>query len=346
MSMKKIWLLVMLASLIGVLAACGGDDKDAADGDGKVKAKTIRVGHEATEETAVHLGIQKFADLVNERSDGELFVEVFANSGLGSNREMLESLQNGTLEAALPTTAPLSSFTNKSLLFDLPYLFKNREAAEHVLDGKIGDQVMDDLEESGFIGLGWLTQGFRHIAVNTDKPVTKPEDLKGVRIRTIDNPIHIAHFEELGASAAPIAFTEVFTAMQQGVVDGLENPYANIDTMGFNEVSKFLIETSHIYDAIPILFSKVVWDTLTEEQHEILHESAKEASQYQRDLQDKMDGDIRAKYEADPDGMQVSKLTDEERAVFLEKAQPVYRKYEDKIGVDLIKDAIEEQKDF
>ncbi|GKV64813.1 MULTISPECIES: TRAP transporter substrate-binding protein [unclassified Sporosarcina] len=345
--MKRLFMMLVMICTVVLLTACGDDSTSAdATSKDKVKAKTIRVGHEATEETAVHLGIQKFADLVNEKSDGELFVEVFANSTMGSNREMLESLQNGTLEAALPTTAPLSSFTNKSLLFDLPYLFKNRESAEHVLDGKIGDQVMEDLEESGFIGLGWLTQGFRHIAVNTSQPVTKPDDLKGIRIRTIDNPIHIAHFEELGASAAPIAFTEVFTAMQQGVVDGLENPYANIDTMGFNEVADYLVETSHIYDAIPILFSKVVWDTLTPEQQTLLKDSAKEASQYQRDLQEEMDGEIRKKYEADPNGIKVSKLSDEERAVFLEKAQPVYDKYEDKVGKELIDDAFEEQKDF
>lgn len=342
--MKKLWTMLAMVCVIGLLAACGDDSSaTVASSDGKVKAKTIRVGHEATEETAVHLGIQKFADLVNEKSDDELFVEVFANSTMGSNREMLESLQNGTLEAALPTTAPLSSFTNKSLLFDLPYLFTNREAAEHVLDGKIGDQVMADLEESGFIGLGWMTQGFRHIVVNTDKPVTKPDDLKGIRIRTIDNPIHIAHFEELGASAAPIAFTEVFTAMQQGVVDGLENPYANIDTMGFNEVGEYLVETSHIYDAIPILFSEVVWEQLTPEQQTILKDSAKEASQYERDLQEEMDGKIREKYENDPKGIQVSKLSDEERAVFLEKAQPVYDKYEDKVGKELIEEAFKEQ---
>lgn len=335
---KKINIL-FLVLVLSILAACGGSDKkeEGTDGDSDEKV-LIRVGHASSEDVAVHKGSEKFAELIDEKSDGKMEVEIFANSALGGNREMLESLQSGTLEIALPSTAPLASFTDKMLLFNLPYLFENREGAEKVVDGPIGVQVLEDLEDSGFIGLGYMDQGFRDIIVNSDKPVRTPDDLKGKKIRLIDNPLHIAHFEELGATATTLEFSEVFSGLQQGVVDGADGSYSNVDGMGFDEVTDYLVETHHIYDAIPVLFSQTIFESYTEEQQDIIKEAAQEAIVFQRDLQAKESEEIKKEFQ-DGDLIEVIELTDEERKAFSDKAQPVYDKFEDQIGKDLIQEA-------
>lgn len=352
--MKKRMLLVSVVLSLVMLfnVACGGPSQPTEPGqpsqpDGQAgtgKKVVLKLGHVVAEKTALDEGAKHFAKLVEEKSNGEIVVEVYPNSALGDNRSMLEGLQLGTLEMMSPALAPLAGFTDKTLIFDLPYLFKNNAAAEAVLDGEVGQQVLKDLERSGFIGLTWWTQSWRHLTTG-DREVRKPADMKGIKIRVMENPLHIAHFNTLGASAIPMAFSEVFTSLQQGVIDGQENPYANIKLSAFGEVQKYIIETGHIYDPIPVLISKIAWDKLSPEHQKIIQEAATEGARWQRDYAEKQDDEIRKEYQNSGKNV-VIQLTEEERQAFFDAVQPVYKEYEDKIGKDLIQKVLDVQKDF
>ena len=358
MKKKMLLVLVVLSLLMLFSVGCGGPSQPAEPSKPAEPGKpsepsepskpgeqiVLKLGHVVAEGTAIDEGARNFAKLVEEKSNGEIIVEVYANASLGDNRALLEGLQLGTVEMQTPSLAPLSGFTDKTLIFDLPYLFKNRAAAEAVLDGEVGQMVLDDLEQSGFVGLAWWTQSWRHLTTG-NREVRKPADMAGLKIRVMDNPLHIAHFNALGASAIPMAFSEVFTSLQQGVMDGQENPYANIKLSAFGEVQKYIIETGHIYDPIPLLMSKIAWDKLSAEHQEIILEAAKEGARWQRDYAEKQDGEIRKEYQAS-DKNEVILLTPEERQAFFDAVQPVYKEYEDKIGKDLIQKVIDIQKDY
>lgn len=303
---------------------------------------TLTLGHVVQDGTPVDLGADRFAELVAEKSNGRIKVEVYPNSALGDNRSMLESLQTGMLDMQLPAVAVLSGFTTKTLVFDLPFMFKDTESAEKVLDSEIGANILSGLEDSGLIGLSWWTQGWR-VLTTTKTEVHTPADLKGLKIRTMDNKIHIAFWNQLGASAIPMAFSELFTSLQQGVLDGQENPYSNIKLSGFSEVQDYFIETNHIYDPIPMLMSKKTWDKLSKDDQAIITEAAQEAKTFERETAAKLDAKIADELRA-TSGCNVITLTDEERAAFKKACQPVYDQYADTIGQDLINSILDMQK--
>ena len=197
------------------------------------------------------------------------------------------------------------------------------------------------MEGAGIKGLGWFAMGWRNVTCN--KEVHTPADMAGLKICVMENQMHIDHFNQLGCSAIPMSFSEVYTSLQQGVIDAEENPYSQIDTQRFYEVQKYLIETHHIYDPVPLVASKSWWDGLDDEDRAILTECVQEALVYERGLVDEIDGGIKQRF-IDENLITVVELTDEERAAFREAVQPVYDKYADKIGADLIEKAIEIQK--
>ena len=324
-------------SAVSSAAATSSATSSVTASSGKVDTSnaeiTLRLGHVVADGTPLDLGDDYFAEKVAEYSDGRIAVEVYPDSALGDNRSMLESLQMGTIDMMSPAVAAVGGFTDSTLIFDLPYLFKNTDHAEAVLDGDIGDGVFKDLEDSGFHGLSWFFQGWRELSCNTE--VHSPDDLKGMKIRTQDNEIQIASWNNLGASAVPMAFSEVLTSLQEGVIDAEENPMSNIYLSGFYEAQKYIIMTNHIYDPCPLLISSKVWDTLSDEDKDILQKAADEATDYQRDITEQMDADFAKKIE-DSGKCTVVELTDEERQAFREASQPIYDQYADRIGQDRI----------
>ena len=335
---KLLWLSVIVCMLLVAVAGCGSQEAANGEGeDGEEKVLVLRAGHVVAEETASHKGYLKWAELIEERSGGKMKMEVYPNSQLGGNREMLESVQAGSLDIVQPSLAFLGGFTDKTKLLDLPYLFDDEKDAEAILDGEVGQEILGSLEDQGMKGLCWWFQGWRHTTAN--KEIRSPEDLKGVKIRVMENAMHIDHFKTLGANPIPMAFSEVLTGLQQGVIDAQENPYGNIRQSGFYRVNKYIIETKHLYDPIPVIMSKITWDKLTEEQREIIMETVLEAQAYQRELVQQMDQDDRDAIMAEGKN-EIIELTLEERLKFREAAMPVYEKYEDEIGKDLIDKAL------
>ncbi|MDO4488358.1 MAG: TRAP transporter substrate-binding protein, partial [Eubacteriales bacterium] len=285
---------------------------------------TIKIAHVSADGVPIDQFCDKIATELDEMTAGRIKVQVFPASQLGNNAELLEQLQFGTLEMAISSVAFLGAFTNTTALLDLPYLFKNEAAAEEVLDGEVGQSMFKDLESSGFKGLAWLSTGWRHLTAN--KEVHAPADVKGLKIRVMENQMHIDHFNALGGSAVPMAFSELYTALQNGTMDCQENPWANIDGNRLYEVQKYIIETGHIYDTSPLLASKSWWDTLSAADQELLTKVITEGLAWERQLSADNQTELREKIGNNGTNV-VIQLTTEERQAFRDAAQPVYDKY-------------------
>ena len=308
--------VVALLVVLGVLMAGGA--AFAQD------VLTLTIGHVVTEEGGEHLGSMKFAELLEKKSGGAIKLKIFPNGQVGQNREMVESLQAGALDMALPALPALGGFTDATKIFDLFYLFDDRTQAEKILDGSVGQEVAAAIEPSGIKIISWWTQGFRETTANRE--IRKPEDLKGLKIRVMENPLHIEAWNTLGASAIPMAFSEVLTSLQQGVLDAQENPYQNIVHSGFHTVQKFIVETSHLYGPLPVAFSKVNWEKLTLEQQKIILEAAKETKIWQREKQEEINQALKKTIESTGANVIIS-LSPEEKAAFRKALQPMYKKY-------------------
>lgn len=334
---KKIISTLLVSSLIILsMTACSrpsansSDAKEAASG-GNNETTTIRVGHVLAPTHPYTIGLEKFAELVAEKTDNKVKVEVFHSSQLGNERDMVEGLQLGTLEMALVSTAPLSSFTDDFLVFDLPFMFKDTASARKVVDSEIGQKLLDSLESQKILGLAYWENGFRSVT-NNKKPIMTPEDLKGLKIRTMESPVQMESFNALGSSATPMAFGELFTALQQNTIDGQENPLAIVSTSKFYEVQKYLSLTEHFYAPAPLLISQDFFNKLAPEVQTAIKEAAIEARDFERQTLDDMNKSILEEIKAN--GMEINEV---DKAPFIEAVQPVYEKFSGQIGADLIK---------
>ncbi|KYO66909.1 TRAP transporter substrate-binding protein [Thermovenabulum gondwanense] len=342
---KVLSIILILVFALTLVTGCGGKQQVNSNQNAQNNQNsggndqiTIRVGHVLAPTHPYQLGLEKFAELVNQKTNGKVKVEVFHSSQLGNERDMVEGLQLGTLEMTLVSTAPLSSFTKKFLVFDLPFIFKDTVNARSVVDGPIGAELLDSLKDQGIIGLTYFENGFRHVT-NNKRPIEKPEDLKGLKIRTMENPVHMATFKVMGADPTPMAFGELFTALQQGTIDGQENPLPIIETSKFYEVQKYLSLTGHFYAPAPLLISKSFYEKLSPEIQNAIKESAIEARDYERKLLD----DMNAKLEDElaKKGMQINKP---DKELFIKAVQPVYKQFEGDISPELIQKVMGAQK--
>lgn len=292
--------------------------------------KTLKVGHVLAPTHPYQIGLEKFAELVQAKTNGSIVIKAFHSSQLGGEREMIESLQFGTLDMTLVSTAPLAGFLPEFQVFDLPFIFESREIAYRVLDGQIGQDLLKKLDKKGIIGLAYWENGFRHVT-NSRRPITTPADLSGLKIRLMENPVHMDSFRAMGALPTPMAFGELFTALQQGTVDGQENPLAIIETSKFYEVQKYISLTGHFYAASPLLISKTVWNKLSEKERTALMEAAKEAGDFERAMIIGMDNELSAKMKEK--GMEVTVV---DKSLFKQATKSVYDKYESIVGKELL----------
>ena len=234
-------IVLVLVILTGTLSACSmpGKEKDTV---------TLTVAHVLTESHAYHQAWLKVAELVEERTDGGLKLEVFANSTLGNERDVIEGMQLGIVDLSCMSTGALASFSPAFMALDLPFIFDSRESAYKVLDSEIGDELLESLDDSMLVGVTFWENGFRNIS-NSERDIVVPEDVKGLKIRTLENELQVSTFTTLGANAIPMAWGEVYTALQQGTIDGQENPLAIIYQNKIHEVTKHVSLTGHFYAA-------------------------------------------------------------------------------------------------
>jgi len=242
----------------------------------------LKLGHIAEPTNPYAMGADKFAELVKEKSKGDIEIKVFPSSQLGAQKELIEGLIYGTVDMTLTGTAELGTFQPQMALFDMPFLFKDRAHAYKALD-TVGMELGKPLEAKGIKLLGYMENGIRHLTNNT-RPVKSPADMKGLKIRVMNNKVYVEMMKSLGASPTPMAFSELYSAMQQGTVDGQENPSAHIFTKRFYEVQKYASLTGHAYAPEPVLISMASWKKLTPAQQQIIQSAADDAIAWQRKL--------------------------------------------------------------
>jgi len=312
----------------------------------KEKVVKLKIGHVCQESTVLHQACLVFAKNLEKYSNGTIKAEIFPNSSLGSNREGVEQLQMGITDGWVISNGAIAPFTKSLQVYDLPYLWKSKEAGLAFFNSEFGIDLLKPLEKVGLKGLGYYTQGWRHLTYNSDKPIRKPEDLKGLKIRTMNSPIHIDTWKVLGASPGPMAFSEVFSSLQQGVIDGEENPLENIKFMGFNQVQKYITLDGHVLDPVEFILSKKTWDSFTIEQQEVVQKAVTDSCLWDQKYVFEACKKIREDIEKNDNSTEIIILSKEQRKAFREAAQPVYDKYRDQIGADLIKKVEDFQSNF
>lgn len=346
--MKKLLALSLVTclALVGCSSQTANTPKETAtEKSAEVKSKTevkvMKLAVVTPKDRSLTQGLYKFGEIVEKETNGSIKVEVYPDGQLGGDRQVFEAMRMGTIHGSTMSSGPIAADVPRFTALDLPFLFKDEKTAYEVLDGPIGDELLNDLPAVGVIGLNYWENGFRHLT-NNKKEVKTLDDIKGLKIRTLENELHIDMWKELGANPTPMAFTELFTALEQGVVDGQENPAGNVTTSKFYEVQKYLTTTGHIYNASVFMISKKFYDTLSDQEKEAVARAAEEAKNYQRELNQKESKEA-LDFLAE-NGMTVTELSAEEKQKFLDKVKPVYEKYSATLGADLVNKLMEANK--
>jgi tripartite ATP-independent transporter DctP family solute receptor len=286
---------------------------------GRVDGEDVRISSGNAMTHPQNVGLAFFKDIVEKETSGALKVRIYPNSQLGGERESVEQVKNRSLEMATASAGPLTTFNEDMMVMDVPFLFKNYEIAWIVLDGPGGEALKKTFERRGLKVLGFMENGFRHITNNV-RPVHKPEDLKGIKIRTMEAPMHMMNFRAWGANPTPVPWPELYMVLQQKIVDGQENPLMNMWEVKFYEVQKYCSLSGHIYDPMPLVANMEWFDKLSPEQQNILEMAGVRAQNRSRFVnlarERKLQGMLQDK------GMKVNPVSDEEKERFKELSQP------------------------
>ncbi|HML31917.1 MULTISPECIES: TRAP transporter substrate-binding protein [Sporomusa] len=331
--MKRLSLVLLLVFSLVAMAGCGGTGTKSDTASGK-KPITLKLGHIQSESDLWHKGAQKFAELVAKKTNGEVTVQIFPNSTIGNDRDMTEGLQMGSVDFAL-VAGVLGNFEPSLQIMEMPYLFKNEEHLRKVIYGPIGDDLLGKLLSSSNIrGLSFWERGPRQLTTN--KPVNSLEDIKGIKIRVPEIPPMVTAWKAMGANPTPMAWGEVYTALQQNVIEAQENPVPYIHAGKIYEVQKYIAMTNHKYEYVVMAMSNKTWEKLTPDQQKAISEAAKEATQYENKLvADKTNdlfNDLQAK------GMKVTKP---DTAEWAKIAQTTHKEFAEKYGIDIYNRIIE-----
>jgi len=268
MNMKK-WLSICLAVVLFAAMACSSD---AASNDRRV----LRLGHQTTETSNFHSFALRFKELVEERSGGRLYIDIFPNAQLGFDRDLVESVQFGTLDFCVNSTSPASNFIPAFMTLDFPFLFEDWDHVLRFINSDVNRQLLREGYDDGLVGLGMLARGFRQ-TTNSRGPLATSSDFAGLRIRVIESPIYIRTFEALGATAIAMSWGEVFTALQQGTIDAQENDYTILYEERVYEVQRFISETGHIFSFASLLTNQDLLESLPADLRAIIEEAGWEA---------------------------------------------------------------------
>lgn len=297
-----------------------------------IKPRLIRFGYGLNEQSNQGRAAKVFADAVEKASGGKMKVRAIGAAALGPDTQMQQALIGGAQEMMVGSTATLVGITKEMALWDTPFLFSNTKEADTLLDGPIGDKIRNKLQEKGLVGLVYWENGFRNLT-NSKRAITKMEDLDGVKLRVMQNNVFLTSFQTLGANAVPMAFSELFSALETKTVDGQENPFNTILSSKFYEVQKYMTVTNHVYSPWIVTASKKWWDQLSKDEQKVLMDAAKASREFERkDTREEAAravGDLKAK------GMQVNELSPAESARMRDKLTKVYALIGADIGMDL-----------
>jgi tripartite ATP-independent transporter DctP family solute receptor len=297
-----------------------------------IKPRIIRFGYGLNEQSNQGRAVKYFAEQVEKASGGKMKVRAIGAAALGPDVQMQQALIGGAQEMMVGSTATLVGITKEMALWDTPFLFGNAKEADAILDGPLGQKVMDKLQDKGLVGLVYWENGFRNLT-NNKRPVTKLEDLEGIKLRVMQNNVYLESFKMLGANAIPLPFSELFSALETKTVDGQENPFNTILSSKFYEVQKYVSVTNHVYSPWIVLVSKKWWDQLSKDEQKILREAAVASRDFER--KDTREEAARALSDLKSKGMQVNELSPAETARMREKLTRVNATIGANVGMDL-----------
>ncbi|HCX83048.1 MAG: ABC transporter substrate-binding protein [Curvibacter sp. RIFCSPHIGHO2_12_FULL_63_18] len=301
-----------------------------------IKPRLIRFGYGLNEQSNQGRASKVFAEAVEKASGGKMKVRTIGASALGPDVQMQNSLIGGAQEMMVGSTATLVGITKEMALWDTPFLISNAKEADALLDGPIGDKIRAKLQEKGLVGLAYWENGFRNLT-NSKRAINKVEDLDGIKLRVMQNNVFLNSFKTLGANAVPMAFSELFSALETNTVDGQENPFNTILSSKFYEVQKYMTVTNHVYSPWIVMVSKKWWDQLSKDEQKILSDAAKLSRDFER--KDTRDEASRAVADLKAKGMQVNELSPAESARMRDKLTRVYAQIGADIGMDLWNEA-------
>ena len=321
--MKKTAIFILtLACVIGLMA-----------GQVLAQSKVLKITTGLTEQHPVYLANKRFGEILAAKLPGKYTVQAYANAQLGDDVRATESVRMGTLEMVMTSSSPLTGLVPEFNVFDLPFIIPSEKAADAIFDGPVGAKLAAALEAKGLKLLAYYENGFRQLT-NSRREVKSPADLKGLKIRTMQNPIHLEAFRAMGANPTPMPFSEVFTAMQQKTIDGQENPIPTIWLSKFYEVQKYITLTGHVYGPQIMLINKKLWDSFPAADRKVIAEAAQESAVYQRALNRKMNREFVDNLRKA--GTTVTELTPEQHKAFVDAVASVYATWEPKIGKALL----------
>lgn len=280
--MKKIMVIAVVFIVVGLGAAFGeGQQEDSG-------VKSIKVGHGLPEDTGMGEGFTKFKEVLEEKSDGSMEVEIYPNGQLGGDRELSESVQLGNVDLTAVSATNLAPFAKEFYVLDTFFMFDDRSHVYRVLEGKAGEEMLAPLKEKNIMGLGFWENGFRHLT-NSKRPVETPDDMKGIKMRVAENPVQIAAWKSVGAGPTPMAWGELFTALQQGTLDGQECTMENIVKMKFYEVQENISLTGHKYSPYVVIMNLELFNSFSDQERDWVISALEEATTYQREVAKKLE---------------------------------------------------------
>lgn len=298
---------------------------------------TVNVGHSVSIDHGYHQGLVRFKELVEEKTNGNVTVNIHPSSSLGSEREMIEGLQLGSMDMCIAATSQLTSFIKEFQVFDLPFIFSNREQAWKTLDGPLGEEMLEKLSEKGMVGLSYFEVGFRNFT-NGKESIYTPSDVEGKKFRTMETPVHVRSIGFWGGNAVSMPIGEVYTALQTGTIDGQENPLSIILSQKLYEVQRYISISEHFYTGAPLLISKMLWDRMPENLQSVVVEAAKAGRDICRETNqaaEKVAVDIFKEA-----GCEVNEV---DKAAFEKTSVDIYNMFKDEIGQELIDKFIQAQ---
>ena len=318
----------------GALAHSGLLQTQAAAQAQDIQDRNLKFAFSLAKDHPLGQGAQKFADLVAEKSGGKMKVSLFPNAVLGGDPQNLSAVRGGTLDFTSMATGLLAGLDKEFMVFDFPFLFENAKEAYAVSDGPVGTRLLGKLQNHGLVGLGIWDLGFRNMT-NSRRPITKLEDVEGLKIRVIASPIYLELFKTLGANPVPMTFGEVYGALESKAIDGQDNPVGVIESAKFAEVQKYMSLTRHVYTGMPFLMSKKTWDSMSPAERKIITDAAAEAKTVERQISQQKEAQA-------IDGlrktMQVNEVSPAELARLRQKVQPAIDKFTKEVGEPVVKE--------
>jgi tripartite ATP-independent transporter DctP family solute receptor len=324
----------LLAGACATTLVLGSMASQAAE----IRERTLRFAFQNVKEHPQGQGAQKFADLLKESSGGKIKVTLFPGGTLGGDVQTVSALQGGTLDLTVLNSGILAAQAKDFAMLDFPFLFNDVEEAHAVIDGPVGQKLAAQLDAKGLINLGYWDLGFRNVT-NSKHPITKLEDMQGLKLRVIQSPIYLETFQALGASPVPMAFPEVYNGLEQGVIDGQENPFTVIEGNKFYEVQKYLSVTGHIFNPQSFIIGKKTWDRLNDDEKALIKDAAAKAQVYQREVTATAMANSRGNLEK---SIAVNDISPEEKDRFRERVKPVIDKFSKELDASLMKTMYDE----